>query len=121
MSKSKEEIALESALPDDERVRNEYKRLLKLFSRAHGERLKLARKLISRAAFMGITLDDLEKEIRAEGVTEIYQNGANQQGIKKSSKVEVYNATLKSFTPIMKQLNDMLGSGGGGGDDFDNF
>ena len=57
---------------------------------------------------MAITLDDLEREISKEGVTEPYQNGANQSGIKKSAKAEVYNTTMKSYTAVIKQLNDML-------------
>lgn len=109
MARTKEEKALIEALPDDERIKNEYKRLLKIYTRAGAEdKLKLARKLIARAAFMAITLDDLEREISKEGVTEEYQNGANQKGIKKSAKAEVYNTTMKSYTAVMKQLNDML-------------
>ena len=108
MARSKEEKALLEALPDDIRIKNEYHRLLKIYSRAREDRLKLARKLIARAAFMAIILDDLERDLSAEGVIEEYQNGANQKGLKKSANAEVYNTTMKSYTAVIKQLNDML-------------
>ena len=57
---------------------------------------------------MTVTLQDLQQEINKKGVTETYQNGANQKGIKKSSAVEVYNTMIKNHVQVMKQLTEFL-------------
>lgn len=106
---------------EDNNVRAEYRRLLKLYQDAPKKRLDLIRKLIMQAAFMAITLDNLAQKIKENGVTETYQNGANQRGIKKSAEVEVYNTMSKNYAGIMKQLADMLPKETGGGDGFDDF
>ena len=72
------------------------------------ERKKSADSLIHNAAFMAITLQDLQKDINENGTTERYQNGANQYGIKKSSSVEIYNVMIKNYSQIMKQLYELL-------------
>jgi len=64
--------------------------------------------LISKAAFMSVTLDDLQDIINQTGVVEEYHNGANQHGLKKSSHVEVHLAMMKNYTSVMKQLMDLL-------------
>ena len=121
MAKSKAETILLSALPDDESVKNEYDRLMKLFEPK--ERLSLARKLISRAAFLAVMVDRLEIDIIKNGYEEEYQNGANQSGKKKSAAAELHVSYSKNLFAVMKQLNDMLDTGGtpGGGDSFENF
>lgn len=122
MGNSKEDLAIKAAMADDERMRKEFDRLIALYRKAPKNKLKLAKKLAVRAAFMAITLDDLEVDISKEGVTEEYKNGANQKGVKKSSKVEVYNVMVKNFSSVIKQLADLLGLGnGGGGDEFDRY
>ena len=112
---------IEAAIVSDNKVRAEYRRLLKLYKDAPEKRLNLVKKLLVRAAFMAITLDDLEQKIQENGVTETYQNGANQKGQKKSAEVEVYNTMSKNYAGIMKQLADMLPKETGGGDGFDDF
>nr|DAO93687.1 MAG TPA: hypothetical protein [Caudoviricetes sp.] len=121
MGRTVEEKAMIEALPPDERIKKEAEKLLKLYTRAHKKRRQLAVKLIANAAFMSVKLDDLQREIAAEGMTETYKNGANQSGIKKSAKVEVYNTTMKSYMAAIKQLNDMLDDGEAGGNEFTAF
>lgn len=123
MAKSKAEKALLAALPDDARIKAEYNRLMLLFKKAPEKHLSLARKLISRAAFLAVTIDDLEKDIAENGYEDEYQNGATQSGKKKSAAAELHVTYSKNLFTVMKQLNDMLVSSGAleGGDDFDSF
>lgn len=112
MAKSKinkqEEKQILAELADDERIKQEYQRLRKLYSKISGNKLKLVLKLIARAAFMAVTLADLERYISEHGCVEEYQNGANQHGKKKSSEVEVYNAMIKNYTAVIKELAGLL-------------
>jgi hypothetical protein len=64
--------------------------------------------LISKAAFMSVTLDNLQRTINEKGVIEEYQNGANQSGFKESVEVKVYNTMIKNYHAVMKQLIDLL-------------
>ena len=121
---NKEERQILRDMPDNERIKAEYWRLRKLYSDIEGNKLKLVLKLIARAAFMAVTLEDLEKYISEHGCTEEYQNGENQRGKKKSSEVEVYNTMVKNYTAVTDKLASLLPqpSGNGEADDgFENF
>ena len=92
----------------DARKYTEIKRLNNLFKKMDSNTRKLVKALIENAAFMTITLQDLDKDITIKGYTEEYQNGENQFGTKKSTEMELYNTTIKNFSSIMKQLCDLL-------------
>lgn len=119
---SKINKALKAALPENDLVIAEYDRLIKLFKSAPKEKLALARKLISRAAFLSVMLDELEKDIDENGYEQEYQNGENQRGMKKSAAADLHVSYSKNLFAVMKQLNDMLDvKGPGGGDSFERF
>lgn len=122
MAASKTEQTLKAALPDDEAIRAEYARLMALFKKAPKEKLALARKLISRAAFLAVIIDELEKDIVKNGYEDEYQNGEFQKGKKKSAAAELHVTYTKNLLAVMKQLNDMLDvTTAAGGDAFENF
>ena len=122
MAASKTERTLKAALPDNEAIRAEYARLMMLFKKAPKEKLALARKLISRAAFLSVTIDELEKDITKNGYEQEYQNGENQRGMKKSAAAELHVTYSKNLFAVMKQLNEMLDlATAAGGDAFESF
>lgn len=113
---------LKEALPDNNLIKGEYERLLKLFKTASKERLALARKLISRAAFLSVLLDDLERDIDENGYEQEYRNGEFQHGMKKSAAAELHVSYSKNLFAVMKQLSDMLDiKSENGGDSFEDF
>lgn len=119
---TKEDKRLKAALPDNEAIRAEYDRLLKLYKAAPKEKLALARKLISRAAFISVMLDNFEKDIDENGYEQEYQNGENQKGMKKSAAAELHVTYTKNLLSVMKQLDEMLDvKSSGGGDSFESF
>lgn len=89
-------------------IKREKNRIRKIFKELQPDRKKLAEKLIENAAFSAVMLDEASKIIARDGIVEEYQNGANQQGVKKSSAVEVYDKALNTYSKIIKQLCDML-------------
>lgn len=95
-------------LEKQKRIKREMTRLNRLIKELDDKKKRAVVSLIKNAAFMTVTLEDLQEEINENGVTEKYQNGANQFGIKKSSAVEVYNAMIKNYMQVMKQLTDLL-------------
>ena len=70
--------------------------------------------LIEQAAFMQITLADLQKDILGEGCIEEYQNGKNQSGMKATASLQAYNAMVKNFAGICERLDRILPEGIGG-------
>ena len=78
------------------------------FDAAPTERRDLCLQLILNAVFMEEQLSKLQDEIRANGVVSEYKNGENQYGTRKSPEVDVYNAMIKNYTSVIKQLGDLL-------------
>jgi len=106
-----------------ERIEEEKKKLTRQFTQLDNKTKKVLSSLIDNAAFMTIELQDLQENIKKNGVTCEYQNGANQWGTKKSPEVEVYNSMIKNYVTIMKQLSDLLPKGSSKTikDPFDDF
>lgn len=80
MSKSK------ASMTKDDYIKAEIKRLKKIFANLTQDASAVAEKLIENAAFMAVSLTDLQRIINEKGYTEEYQNGENQFGTKSRRK-----------------------------------
>lgn len=94
-------------------IKKELKKIKQIYKDLDPNRKKNAESLISSAAFMSVSMMELESIINAKGYTEEYQNGANQKGVKKCSEVEIYNNLAKNYLSYIRQLDDMLQKSGG--------
>lgn len=90
------------------RIKKETRRLKAVFRDLDPNKLKTVDALIRRAAFITISLEDLEDELNVTGWTEIYTNGRNQEGVKKSAAAEAHISLTKNLNAIMKQLLDLV-------------
>lgn len=109
-------------MAEDRKNSKELKKLKKIFKDIEPGKRQTVEKLISNAAFMAESLDDLQEIIRDKGFVEEYQNGANQYGVKKCSEVEIYNTMIKNYSSIIKQLVDLLpNEAKGSGDELLDF
>jgi hypothetical protein len=90
------------------RIKIEIKRLESIYKGLSKNTKKLVKTLIETAAFLSVSLEDLQNHINLEGVISKYQNGDNQWGTKKSPEVEVHLSMTKNLTQIMKQLADLI-------------
>lgn len=121
---SQEEERAERKAEIEKRVKKEAAKLRKvILTKCDPAREKLARDLIDRAAFMRISLEDLEAKISEDGCVSTYKNGENQYGTKKSPEVEIYNTMAKNYALLLRQIKDILpeeerGSVDDGFDDF---
>ncbi|MBC2722332.1 hypothetical protein [Desulfosporosinus sp.] len=98
-------------LTKEERIKKEIQRLKRLFKNMPKETMNRVLSLITNAAFMTITLEDLQETINREGTVSEYKNGENQFGTKKSPEVEIYNTMVKNHMSIIKQLTDLTPQG----------
>lgn len=107
-----------------EEIKKEIKKINKLFKDMDPQVKKSVQSVVENAAFMAVTLRDLQTYLNKEGLTCEYQNGENQFGTKKAPEVDIYNTMIKNFISAMKQLTDILPKGVGDkikDDGFDDF
>lgn len=102
-------------------VRKEFLKLKKIYRFLPKETFKVNENLIKNAAFMAVSLEELQAIIDKNGYTEEYKNGQNQMGMKKTSEVDIYNTYIKNYTTIIKILNDLLPKGSTTADDAEDL
>ena len=90
------------------RISQEVRKLKAFYKDLPADKLHMAEKLIERAAFQLVTLEDLEEEINRNGFLEAYQNGDKQSGIKQSAALQAWNALYKNYQATMKDLSAQL-------------
>lgn len=88
--------------------KKEERRLKKIFKEYSTEINSLAKPLITSCAFMYAEIKEAEMQIQKNGSVELYMNGKNQWGKKKSASVEVHNILINNYTKVIKQLIDLL-------------
>jgi len=89
-------------------IKKEITKLNRLFKDMDIQIKKAAQSTIENAAFMAVTLRELQDYMNENGLTCVYQNGENQFGTKKSPEVEIYNTMIKNFVSTMKAITDLL-------------
>lgn len=101
-------MTIKKELTVQEKIKQEVARLNRIFKNIDEDKKKIAKGLMDNASFMSVQMELMMERINEEGVTTKYQNGENQWGYKKSPDVETYNAFIKQYTTIIKQLTDLL-------------
>lgn len=91
-----------------ERIDAEKARLQEVFKDLEPNKLKTCQALIDRAAFITVSLEDLEKQLNRTGWVEQYQNGENQTGMKKAAAADVHISLTKNLNAIVKQLLEVV-------------
>ena len=104
VNKKQDKAAKAKELTKEERIKKEFQGIRRNLSAMAPKVKKFNEPLMQRAAFMRITLEDLEETINREGPVSEYKNGENQWGTKKSPEVEVYNIMAKNYAAVIKQL-----------------
>ena len=89
-------------------IKKEIAKISKLFKEMDPKIKKSIQSVIDNAAFMAVTLRELQEHLIKNGWTIEYQNGENQFGIKKSPEIEIYNTMIKNFVSTMKAVTDLL-------------
>jgi hypothetical protein len=92
----------------EKRIKKETRRLKTIFKDLEPNKLKTVEALIARAAFITISLEDLEENLNRDGWVEGYANGRNQSGLKKSAAADAHISLTKNLNAIIKQLLDIV-------------
>lgn len=109
-TKTTKKVKTVKKISKEERIAQEEKRLIKFLKNKaiDDDKLNIAMDLIKDIAYMTISTDILKTEVDTYGMTEEYQNGANQRGRKKSASFEAYLNMTKQKSALIKQLTDLL-------------
>ena len=92
----------------EERISKELKRLKAIYRDLPKNKLAIVTPLLENAAFMKITLEDLQKSINESGCSDEYKNGANQYGKKASADLQAYNSLIKNYNTVSDRLEKLL-------------
>jgi len=96
---------------DEKTINSEIKRLEKIFKNIDVDKRNLCKQLIQNAAFMAVSLKDLQAQIQEDGWVEDYQNGANQKGRKTGSAAVLYTKLVNNYRQVISDLCKLLPKG----------
>jgi hypothetical protein len=86
-------------------------KLNRIFKNLPKDKQSLAEGLKQQAAFMVATLAELQKILNEDGAVEHFEQGA-QKMLREHPAAKTYNAMIKNYTTVCKQLFDLLPDGG---------
>ena len=108
----------------EKRVKKEAGRLKRVFRKIEEDRKRVTEGLVQRAAFMRVSLEDLEEDLREEGFTEKFSQGDQEPYDRERPTARIYASLNTSYQKIIKQLTDLLPKEAApkkDGDPFDEF
>lgn len=91
----------------DELIKQEMNRLLEIFKELPEERLESAKRLIERVAFMTITLEILEDNIKTKGPTYLFKQGSQSMQVENPAQ-KSYNTMINRYTSAYEKLFNLL-------------
>lgn len=89
-------------------IKKEKKRLEKIYGELADEKKSSVSGLIERAAFMRVSLEEIEIDLDENGYTEKFSQGNQEPYDRKRPIAEIYSNYSGTYLKIMKQLSDML-------------
>lgn len=103
----------EPIIGKEKEIKKEAARIKKIYKDLPEERKKLAEKLIERAAFMAVSLAEMEQKINAEG--QVVKMPQGSYTIERAHPLlTAYNAMIKNYTAAIKQLDAAFSDSGSG-------
>ena len=94
-------------LEREKKIKQEINRVKKLYKDIAKEKTKVIEGLISEAAFMKLSLEELREDLFKNGMTELYENGP--QVVKRERpETKIYTTLIQRYSNVMKQLIDYM-------------
>ena len=102
-------MANKTEMTKAERISTEEARLRKNYKEIKRDRAAIVDGLIRRAAYMRITLEDMEIDLDTGGFYELFSQSENQEPYERERPVaRQYQSMNKNYQSIIKQLSDLL-------------
>jgi hypothetical protein len=100
-------MATRRELTKEEKIKKEISRIKRALKDLDKNKLTVVEPLIKTAAFMAVSLPELEATINENGFVVEYKNGENQYGTKQSDEVKTLLAMQKNLCTAVKTLADI--------------
>jgi hypothetical protein len=91
----------------EEMIELEKERLIEIFDGLSESKMRVAKSLIERVAFMKITLEILEDKINTRGPTYLFKNGSQKMEVENPAQ-KSYNTMINRFTTANEKLFNLL-------------
>ena len=105
----------------DELIKKNFRKLNRIFKFLDKDRRLVAEKLCRKAAFMDVTLDEMQRQITAEGYIITATNGNGFEVRTDHPAMKTYNTMIKNYTAVIKQLAELLPEAPEAADDIISF
>lgn len=92
----------------DKQISAEIKKLNKIFTGVSESKKDLCQRLIENAAFMAVTLEELQEKINEEGPIIVAKNGNGFDITQEHPAQKSYVAMMAKYTTVMNQLLNLL-------------
>ena len=102
-------MAKEKIKPEQEkRIRAEVRKLNAVYKNLDGAKKAIADGLIKRAAFLRVSLEDMEEDIKENGLTESFKQSEKLEPYERERPIsKIYSTMNKNYQTISKQLSDL--------------
>ena len=91
------------------RIKKELSKLKKVYKDIPKDKMIIVDGLINRAAFMRISLEDMELDIHKDGFVEMFSQSETQSPYERERPVaRLYNSMNKNYQSIIKELTSHL-------------
>ena len=102
-------MAIKKELTKAERISTEEARLRKNYKEIKRDKAAIVDGLIRRAAYMRISLEDMENDLDDKGFYELFSQSESQEPYERERPVaRQYQSMNKNYQSIIKQLSDLL-------------
>lgn len=92
-----------------EKIKKEKARLNKIYTDISKENKGIIEGLINRAAFMRVTLEDMEIDLDTGGFVEMFSQSEKTDPYERERPVaRLYNTMNKNYQSIIKQMSDLI-------------
>lgn len=92
----------------EDRIKAEQRKLKSLYKELPKNKQKLTEKLIANAAFMAVTLEDLQVEVTQKGAVIRSKNGNGFQVTQENPAQKSYNVMIGKYAAVIAKLDEML-------------
>lgn len=107
-------------LEQDKRIKKEISKFRKFIKDLDTEEKRMAMNMVNELAFMKITLEDLKKEVNANGVVTEMPQG-EYSITRENPALKSYNTMIQRYNSTLKQLDDYINKISPQTDELDNL
>lgn len=102
-------MAIKKELSKDDRIKQEERRLKRIYKSIDKDKKAIIDGLIQRAAYMRVALENWEKDIMDNGYIEMFTQSEKIDPYERERPVaRLYNTMNKNYQSIIKQLTDLF-------------